>query len=160
MDSSGIYRYEIDETDRICDVDDQWLAFAVQNGAGELTRDAVVGQSVHRYMAGWSVCELYATLFGKLRQRRSSATFPFRCDSPDLKRYMQMEISPGTNGHLMLAGRMLHSIARPRIPLLDPKTRHNGEWQIICSLCRRIPLTKFQQRSDLTGRGKGRDAAN
>ena len=140
MEDAAVYRYEIDRNDLIVDVDANWLAFAKENDAADLTRERVVGRSVHVFIAGWVASELYALLFNALRRSRAAATLPFRCDAPSLKRYMQMELSPGEDGHLRLAGRLLRSAAHPRIPLLDAKVRRNGEWLLICSLCRRILL--------------------
>lgn len=131
-------RYDIDEGDRIVDVDDAWVAFAERNGGIGLTREAVIGQSVHAYIAGWATSDLYARLFQALRRSAVPAKLTFRCDSPDRIRRMQLEMASGAGGIIRIKSRLLAGADRPHIPLLDPKTRHDGKWQIICSICLRI----------------------
>lgn len=139
MEENGACRYEIDAGDMIVDVDDAWLDFARRNGAAGLTRERTIGRSAHVFIAGWALSELYAQLFIALRRDCRKAELPFRCDAPDMQRHMQLEMSAGPDGHIRLAGRLLRSVPRRRIPLLDAGVRRNGQWLIICSVCRRLP---------------------
>jgi hypothetical protein len=132
------YRYELDADDCIVDMDRPWLAFARANGAAELTRDAVLGINVFRYTTGIATCDLYRELFQALRKSLHSITIPFRCDSPDVRRFMELRLVATPHGHLQLIGRLLRREPRPYVPLLDPHVKHDGTWLLICSICRRI----------------------
>lgn len=140
METATVFGYELDGEDRIADVDAHWLSFAAGNDAAELTRERVVGESVHVFVAGWSLSDRYARLFAALRRRGAAATLPFRCDSPDMRREMRLELAPQAGSRIRCSGRLLRSEPRPRIPLLDRRTRRNGEWLVMCSLCRRVKM--------------------
>jgi len=129
------FHYEIDEANRVTDVDRPWLAFARANGAPELTREAVIGAGLFRFVAGWEAVRHYGELFDALRSSRSSATLPFRCDSPETRRYMQLTMQANTKRHVRLVGRLLQREAREAVPVLDPKVPRDGHWLVICSMC-------------------------
>jgi len=129
------FHYEIDEANRIVDVDRPWLAFARANGAPELTREAVMGAGLFLYVAGWEAVRHYGELFDALRRSRSSATLPFRCDSPETRRDMELTMRADAKRHVHLTGRLLQRAARRAVPLLDVRTPRNGHWLVICSNC-------------------------
>lgn len=138
MSETDTYGYEIDVHNRIVAVDEAWLAFARDNGAVALTRDKVIGEHLSHFVIGWRACDLYTNLFAVLRSSGARVSLPFRCDAPDTRRYMALEIAPQSGGRLKLAGRLLHSLARRRVPLLDLTLPRNGQWHIICAICRRL----------------------
>lgn len=140
MQAESVFGYELDGEDRIAGVDAHWLSFAAGNDAAMLTRERVIGASVHDFIAGWALSRRYARLYESLRRRGAAATLPFRCDSPDMRRHMALDLLPGEAGRIRCCGRLLRSEPRPRIPLLDRRTRRNGEWLVMCSLCRRVRM--------------------
>ena len=100
----------------------------------------MLGLPLAPFLAGWNVMELYAAVFDRVRARQIAVTIPFRCDSPNGRRYMELEIAPRPEGRLHLTGHLVRSVAHPRIPLLDLKQRRNSQWRIICSICRRLKM--------------------
>lgn len=44
----------------------------------------------------------------------------FRCDSPNCRRFMQVEVAPAPNGDVRFANHLLREEHRPIPPLLDP----------------------------------------
>lgn len=138
MPASSEFRYEVDRDNRIVSVDDAWRGFASDNGWKELASNDVVGQDIARYVAGWDLVTLYGAIFDHVRKSGTPESIPFRCDSPTVKRYMELEIAPLPEGRLSLIGRLVRAIDHPYVPLLDLKRTRNGQWQIICSVCRRI----------------------
>ena len=140
MQTQTCYTYELDDTDRIVEVDEPWLCFAADNDAADLTRERVVGVPVHDFIAGWTLSSHYARLYKSLRHRGAAVTVPFRCDAPDMRRHMELDLLPRNEGRIHCRGRLLRSEPRPRIPLLDRRTRRNGEWLVTCSLCRQMKM--------------------
>jgi hypothetical protein len=90
-------RYWIDALDRLVEVNDAWNIFAVENGAAELTRDRVLGQPIWQYVSDQTTQELYRSLIAVARESKH-IEFVYRCDTPALKRLMQMTIIPETSG--------------------------------------------------------------
>lgn len=136
-----VYAYEIDSRDRIVAVDEEWLRFAEQNEASEMTRSAVVGKSLYDFIAGDELIDAYRNIFRAIRTRRLSEPLriPFRCDSHDRKRVMELLIKPSGNEDLMLCGVMHQETLRRSVPVMDyrvPRDRKNV--LPICARCRKI----------------------
>lgn len=138
METARQYRYEIDENDRIVDVDDAWLEFARSNGASWLTRDSVIGEPLDRFIIGWRANDLYAHLIALLRSTGKATSLPFRCDTPHARRDMVLEIAPLANGHVRFTGQLEREVPHPPIPLLDPELTRSEQKLPICSFCLRI----------------------
>ena len=134
------YEYALDGSDAIVSLGDAWLQFARENGAPGLTREAVLGTSVWEYIAGDSTREIYELLFRRVRDEVQPIVLPFRCDSADRFRFMELEIAPGEGRALRLRGRLLREQLRPHFKLLDRFVRRSSEPLPICSVCLRVEL--------------------
>jgi len=137
-------QYELDHDNRIVDVDETWSAFAAENGTDALERNKVLGRDIASYIAGWSLADMYTTVFDYVRDNQVVVVAPFRCDSPESRRYMELEIAPRPERHLQLTGRLVRQQDHPYVPLLDLKQKRNGQWQVVCSVCRRIKIAGEQ----------------
>ena len=87
------YCYVLDGHDAITSVSPAWLAFARENGAQELTAQAVLGHSLWNFIQGAETVRLYQAILRRVRSNSSRVVVPFRCDSPTLRRHMRLEIS-------------------------------------------------------------------
>jgi hypothetical protein len=132
------FQYVIDADNCIVDVDLQWLAFARANDADSLGKDAVIGEYLIKYIAGWETADFYSKIYKVLRKTGKELTLPFRCDSPDVRRYMELRLIPLEDGCIQHIGRLLRREQRKYVPLLDPGLGRTGDYQKICSICRKI----------------------
>ncbi|MHB8077779.1 MAG: hypothetical protein ACYDIE_00810 [Candidatus Krumholzibacteriia bacterium] len=132
------YVYRLDATDTITFVSPEWLRFAAENEAPELTEPAVVGQPVWRFIAGEETRRLYAELFRDLRVRPAEIMVPFRCDSPTVVRHMTLGLRSHGGGEIELEGRLLRLETREPVDVLARWAERSAESQPICSLCRRL----------------------
>lgn len=131
------FRYELDAADRILRVDAAWLRFAWDNEAAELTAARVVGRSIWEFVSGGETRHLYRMLFDAARTGRP-LRIPFRCDAPDRRRYMELQIEPTEAQGLRLTGRLLREELRPPVALLEADRPREGGFVVICSWCKRI----------------------
>ena len=132
------YSYVIDERDVLVSVDDAWLGFARENAAPELTRSFVTGRPIWDFIAGGETQDLYRRLFASVRGDELPRKVPFRCDSPNLYRFMELELVPAAASGIELRGVLLREQVRVYCPLLDralPKSSYSFP---ACSLCNRI----------------------
>jgi hypothetical protein len=130
--------YVIDDRDVLVSVDDAWLDFARDNSAPELTRSFVTGRSIWDFIAGDQTRELYARLFASVRSADSPRTFPFRCDSPTLHRFMELRLVPAVASAIELRGTLLRERVRVYCPILD-RALGTADYSFpACSLCNRI----------------------
>ncbi len=134
------YGYRIDRSDHIIEVDDAWLTFAAGNDAAGLDRSHVVGRSIWDFVHGEATRHLYQLVFDSVRSRHRPVTLPFRCDSPDQRRYMELLVAPAEGGDLLLAGVLLRIEVRPAVALLSAHRRARSGIVTLCSWCKRVRL--------------------
>ncbi|MEM8681244.1 MAG: hypothetical protein AAGF97_18000 [Planctomycetota bacterium] len=132
------YSYLVDDADRLRWVSLHWLGFAQENGAAQLTEEAVLGRSLWDSIADDRTEKLYRALMGRVRKQRSLVVVPFRCDSPSLRRYMQLSIQARERGQLLFGSRVVKIEPRPRMDILDLRSRRSSQVVTLCSLCQKL----------------------
>lgn len=128
----------LDKADRIQKVSDSWNQFAKENGGNACLGESVIGQPIWRFITGDSTWMLVHTLMLRARVIRAPVRHHYRCDSPDLRRHMEMIIYPEADGGVRIEHRLLS--AEPIAPpvRIDPAT--HGQAVPRCSMCNRIKL--------------------
>jgi hypothetical protein len=118
-------QYELDREDRIRSINTAWSAFARENDAEDLI-DAILGTSIWDWIAGVEVRHLYSLLFSRVRKTHGPMRIPFRCDSPSVRRFMELE--------------MWHSA------MVDCAAVHSSSAELlaICSWCKRVRADRGQ----------------
>jgi len=85
--------YCIDADDAIDSVNVAWTRFAIENQAAQLST-GVIGTSLWDHIVGVDVVHIYRDLLSRVRTKNVSASFPFRCDSPECYRLMRLVVIP------------------------------------------------------------------
>jgi len=134
------YIYRLDDLNRITYVSPEWVRFARENDAPELTEEFVLGKPVEDFITGVETRELYEALFHNLRRRQTEIMIPFRCDSPTVIRQMNLTLRPLANQGIECEGTLLHAQEREPITILFRWVQRHDELIPICSLCRRLEL--------------------
>ena len=132
--------WTIDEADKIVHVNDDWLAFAGENTAPQLTASVVLNQPIWRFIQGQETSYLYRQIFSRVRAGVSPVTFPFRCDSPDCRRFMEMKLSLLPGGAIEFISHILREEWRDPVDLLDNSRDQSGEFLKVCSWCKKINI--------------------
>ena len=130
--------YRIDAADAIRFVGPQWIVFARDNEAPELTEELVLERPIWDFVAGAEVRRLYEELFRSLRSRPQEVVIPFRCDSPTVVRRMELTLRSVGSGGIELEGRLLKRENRDRVDILSRRAERSKEVVQVCSLCRRF----------------------
>jgi hypothetical protein len=128
----------IDGADKIIHVNAAWMAFAQENLSRHLTAALVLDQSIWRFIQGQETIYLYKQIFSRVRAGQSPVTFPFRCDSPDCRRFMEMKLSLFSGDAIEFISHILREERRQPIDLLDASRDRSGEFLKICSWCKKI----------------------
>lgn len=134
-----VSEYHLDRDDRIVHVSAGFAAFATENGGGQMLND-IVGRSIWPYVSGVHTRSLYADMFEQVRAQGREVSLPFRCDSPAVRRFMTLVISPLDHGGLRLMARLDRAEEREPVRLLDPRVPRSGPAIEGCSLCRRMAV--------------------
>jgi hypothetical protein len=132
------YVYRVDASDSIQFLSPEWLAFARENGAPHLDEASLLGRPIWQFIAGDEVKELYAVMFGKVRSKKGPIRIPFRCDSPGLRRFMDLEMLTLPGDGVELTGRLIRKEVRDPVSLLDSSARRARHQLRLCSWCKRI----------------------
>lgn len=128
--------YDVDAADRIVAVDARWSQFAIANDAPELAAPSGhLGLSVLDCIADSTTAMLYERLFRRVRETRSAVAFPFRCDSPTRRRFLNMNIERRFDGGLRLETTVTSIEVRPPMALLGRRRDSNGVPLRVCGWC-------------------------
>jgi hypothetical protein len=130
--------WSIDAADTLIDVNAAWLAFARENTAPHLTAAAVLNQPIWRFILGQETTYIFTEIFGRVRAGKSPVKFPFRCDSPDCRRFMEMQLTRLPGNAIRFEAHLLREERRQPIDLLDASLDRSGEFLKICSWCKKI----------------------
>jgi hypothetical protein len=137
--SDAPVRYAIDAADRICFVDDAWGSFATANDGAELTRSAVIGQSLWDCISDPATRALYKQLVARVRQGQI-AEFTLRCDGPSCRRLLEMTITAAADGVVEFETRTVHAEQRAPQALLQRDTQRSSELLRACAWCNRVDV--------------------
>ena len=126
--------YIIDHNDDLIDTDAGWNQFAYENMGESVSRDQILDQPLWKFISGETTRHIYKNLLDHVRSG-VTIRFNFRCDSPDMKRYFKMVISPLPDGHVKFET----FVAKPSEPR-DPyyETPPQTPPIITCSWCKKI----------------------
>ena len=89
--------YHINKEQRIVFLNDDWNKFAIKNKGGHLTSDTVLNKSIFMFISDESCRHLYQMLIDRCRKQQEALKLSFRCDSPERRRFMSMEVIPLEN---------------------------------------------------------------
>jgi hypothetical protein len=104
--------YTLDANDRIVDYGGPaWSAFARDNGDPELGLRELRGESIYAHVAGHFTQRFLREFFIAGRAAKAPLTRAYRCDSPRVKRQMEMRACVEENGRLRIEHRLVNETA-------------------------------------------------
>ncbi|MFD2180735.1 hypothetical protein [Rhodoplanes azumiensis] len=131
----------VDHTNRIVAVGGPWDEVALANGGGATVVVArVLGTGLIDHVHGDPTRMLVLTVLDRVRRGGTPCRMPYRCDTPHLKRWMEMTLTPVPDGTVTFEHRFLRSepMQRPlRFALARPGAAR-GPAIIRCSSCNRV----------------------
>jgi len=134
------YQYWLDASDAVVRVDEQWLAFARENGADELIEALVLGRSIWDFIEGESTRNIYRQIHARVRTDIERVVLPFRCDSPTLQRHMRLTITRGERGELAYESLLVRAVSQRYLSVLDHTKKRTSAVLTMCTNCKRCLL--------------------
>lgn len=135
-------RYRIDSQDRIRSVNSAWMRFAVENDAAHLATQ-VVGSALWDHIHGAEVEMVYRHLLDRVRREARSWTFPFRCDSSEARRFLDMTVTPLPQREIEFQCRLIREEPRTEARILSPKVPRSSQWLTLCAWCLRVKVADW-----------------
>jgi hypothetical protein len=134
--------YRIDSNNRIIEVDENWDWFALDNDSPHLVRDQVMHKPLFDLISDPMSRHLYQLLIERVKHTSKPISFNFRCDSPEKRRYMHMEMSyQETCDGVSFQSSTEREEPREPVELLSPQASRSDELVIVCSWCKRIKIS-------------------
>jgi hypothetical protein len=134
--------YLLDERDQIISTGGDWDAFASQNDAPELRDEKLMGHHLLDFVSGRVTRSYIQVLIEQVRKTGRSLALEYRCDAPEVRRFMQMKVSPSLNNGIRFQSRVLRLETRETpVTFYRPVERIRGCYNR-CSMCNRIKVAE------------------
>jgi hypothetical protein len=131
--------YRLNERDEIVYVNAAWDTFASENSGAHLSANRVLGRPLWDFITDGTTETLYRDLLARVRDGRR-VRFAFRCDSPDRRRRLEMEVSHAERGWAEFRVRTLSEEIRQWQSLLDPERSRAAELLRLCGWCKKVDV--------------------
>ncbi|HKJ77441.1 MAG TPA: hypothetical protein VKA64_09575 [Gammaproteobacteria bacterium] len=138
--------YRIDRADVITAVNADWDAFAAENAGDQLSARHVLGRVLWEFISDPETTQIYRGVFHRLREGAVVPPLPFRCDSPTLRRFMELRMRAVQDGALELEARLLRAEPREAVALLETDAERDAGLLRICGWCKRVAVAEGDWR--------------
>jgi hypothetical protein len=125
--------YRVNDRDEIVHVSEGWCAFARANHGPE----DVLHRPLWDFVADPTTRQLYRDVLAAVRGGRV-IHFELRCDSPAIRRLLEMVISPADAGQVEFRTRVLWEQPRPPAEMLGSDPSRSGELLRACGWCKLV----------------------
>lgn len=132
--------YRIDAKTHITFANADWYDFARENGVAVLTPVTLIGKLLRDFICGAETKDLYDILLRKVRETGQPVTFPYRCDSPDRRRFMEMRITQLPDQAVEFRSRILREELRAPVRLMEDDVERTQGWLVMCGWCKKVAL--------------------
>jgi len=137
------YIYRIDSQDRIFFVSENWQHFAEENkGADSCGVSHVLNQPLWHFITGEETEYLFRLILEKVRTYGKWVNIPIRCDSPVLRRFLEISIGPLSEKSVEFRSRVIRVESRPPIMLFETDVPRSSEMVRVCSFCKKIAVSE------------------
>jgi hypothetical protein len=130
--------YRIDAEDRLVAFGESWEDFARANEAPELCKEDVLQRPLWSFVSGQDTVHLYQLMLEKVRADQKILCVPFRCDAPDLRRFLTVTLRPRQNDQVDFICEIQRCEIRNPIAILDTKQARGPEFITMCSFCKNV----------------------
>ena len=136
--------YRVDSENRITSISPEWSEFATENDSPGLTEGRVLGRSLQEFIAGAEMVHVWEALLETVRAGHRIQAMPYRCDSPECRRFMEMSLIPLPGRAIELQSRVVREEPRPHVALLDPSTPRTDKFVTVCGWCKKVKLEAYE----------------
>jgi len=135
--------YRVDEKDRITFMNSNWFMFAENNGMHLRPSTQLLRTRLWQHVSDPTVRHFYAVFMAKVRKTGKPITIPFRCDSPDLMRFMALTISRHKKTELKFRTMLLREEAQAPAELPAGERTKIAPLIMMCVWCKNVKSTRW-----------------
>jgi hypothetical protein len=139
---TDVISYTLDKAGVIVAVNNKWDEFARDNDGEKILSGKIIGKKLDQFIHGDVTRMFVRAMIMSARTLKRPVYRPYRCDSPQLKRFMEMTVLPQDAGTVEVIHRQLHS--EPIVNKFSIRAAPEGSGSILssfikrCSLCNRV----------------------
>ena len=130
--------YTVNADDRISSVNDAWRSFAEVNEGRALLPPGILGRSLWEFIADRETRYIYQVVHDRIRGGGSPVRLSFRCDAPERRRLLQVDVLPRDDAGLLYRVLTVKQALRPFVPLLDSEGPRAESFLTMCAWCKRV----------------------
>ena len=144
--------YWLDGNDKIILVSPSWDQFALDNDGEHVISSDILGKTIWEFVHGDVTRMWLETLFTLARLRGTPVVRPYRCDSPNIRRYMSLNIAL-ENSNVLRVEHIILSTEPREIPVyMQAAKRLSTNFNLRCSICGRMEFeTSWVEPEDHPG---------
>ncbi|HMQ56197.1 MAG TPA: hypothetical protein PKE64_06065 [Anaerolineae bacterium] len=136
-----MYILETDKFDIITHINQAWRDFALDNQGDHLLNGRnVINTSIWDHITDPGTRHIYRLVVKHVREHGGKSLIPFRCDSPDSLRFMEMEIELLANSGIRYTSTLIREEHRRPVPFFWFIEESSSTEQVltVCSWCKKI----------------------
>ena len=127
--------YEVDKNGVIVSIQGPWDRFAKSNSGHSITKNETIGRNLFDIIRGPGVVHVYRMMHDVLLSSPArTIAFAYRCDAPDMRRFMTMEMKASGERIVYLSTIEKEEPVSP--PLVLDYESLGDEIVVLCSLCK------------------------
>ena len=144
MNDHGSLIYRTDLEARIIFLDANWPQPNSENGTANGDLSEVIGTTIWSHISDSKTIEIFDSVLKAVAEKNVKFTFPFRCDSEDSRRFMELSISYRENEYFEYCSKVLRAEERQFQRLMSLDVRRNEVFLVSCAWCNRFLLPDNQ----------------
>jgi len=135
----GDLLYRLNDRDEFVFVNEAWNEFASANGGDALVAPLLLGRPLWGFITDATTRQLYHDLLKRVRSGRP-VQFQFRCDTPSLRRLLEMDVAVAPGGTTEFRTRVISEELREYQALLEPDRLTSDEFLHMCAWCKQVDI--------------------
>jgi hypothetical protein len=130
--------YRVDSEDQILYVNSAWCDFAQENGASTLDAESVLHRSLWEFIEDEETRHIFQIILKRVRTDRAVKTVPYRCDAPNLRRFMELQMRSTSNDEVEFRSRVVREEPRESVRLMEDDVVRSDEFLRMCGWCKQV----------------------
>jgi hypothetical protein len=132
--------YHLNAQDEILSVNEEWYSFARANEGAPLLSPEVLGRPLWDFIGDLETQHIYRLLHRRVRSQGVPVQLCLRCDGPERRRLLELNISLAEDHGLTYRVRTLRLEDREPISLMDSDRPRSESFVTMCSWCKRVAV--------------------
>jgi hypothetical protein len=139
---TGAVEFILNEQNDIVSVGGEWDHFALENNAPELVAANIIGRPVLDFVSGNVTRQFVLAILQLVRSGSRPIELEYRCDSPEVRRFMRMYVSLMKSGQVCFINSTLRVEARDQECFISKAVQRSKNTSIRCSMCNMVKSPK------------------